>query len=233
MASTYNIWLVVLSILVAIGVSYTAIDLASRIAGSPGSKAARQWIIGGGLLMGIGIWAMHFIGMLAMRLPIALSYDVPTTLLSLLTAIIASGFALHTLNRDTPSLRKLLTAGVLLGAGITSMHYIGMAALQLGPALRHEPILVGLSAIIAIGASVAALWIAVRQRSDTAPAAIWTRICSAAVMCAAIAGMHYTGMAAAIFAPDTVNVIGSRAINEPVLAAAIAAFTIVLLSTAL
>ncbi|MGH8744805.1 MAG: MHYT domain-containing protein, partial [Burkholderiales bacterium] len=112
MTGTYNTWLVVLSIVVAVIASYVALELATRIAASKGTKTARYWLAGGALSMGTGIWSMNFIGMLAFRLPIPMSYDIPITLLSLLIAISVSGFALFTVSHGTLNMRRLMRAGL-------------------------------------------------------------------------------------------------------------------------
>jgi NO-binding membrane sensor protein with MHYT domain len=214
MVATYDGWIVVLSIVVAIFASYVALDLASRIAASRGRRAARYWLAGGALSMGTGIWSMHFIGMLALHLPISMSYDVSITFLSLLIAILASGFALTLMNSATLSKRSLLGCGVLMGIAIASMHYTGMAAMQMQPRIRYDPFLFSLSVLIAIAASVAALWIAFELRAETMLSAFWRKIGSALVMGAAIAGMHYTGMAAAIFAPNSICTVSPQNINN-------------------
>jgi len=230
---TYDTWLVILSIVVAVLASYVALDLASRIAASTGSKAADYWLAGGALSMGTGIWSMHFIGMLAFRLPIPMSYDIPVTMLSLLIAFIVSRFALFTVSHGTLSMRRLLTAGLLMGIGIASMHYTGMAAMQMEPPIRYDPFLFILSIMIAIAASVVALLIAFQLRSETILSAFRKKAGSALVMGAAIIGMHYTGMAAAIFAPNSICTVSPQDINNAWLAAAIGGFTFMFLATTL
>ncbi len=233
MVGTYDLWLVLLSIVVAVIASYVALDLASRVAASQGSKAARYWLNGGAISMGTGIWSMHFIGMLAFRLPIPMSYDVPLTLLSLLIAVIVSGFALHTVSHGTLSMRRLLGAGLLMGIGIASMHYTGMAAMEVWPPIRYEPLLFVLSIVIAVAAAVAALWIAFQLRSETISSAFWTKAGSALVMGAAISGMHYTAMAAANFAPNSVCLVSPQDINNVWLASTIGGFTFMFLTITL
>src|ERR1700733_8624036 len=107
MAGSYNTWVVLLSFLVAILASYTALDLASRITASSGAAAA-SWLMGGAFAMGMGIWSMHFIGMLAFALPVPMSYDVLITLESMFIAIVVSGFALFTVTRNSLSARRLM-----------------------------------------------------------------------------------------------------------------------------
>ena len=233
MIGTYDVWLVSLSIFVAVIASYVALDLASRVVASQGSKAARYWLVGGAISMGTGIWSMHFIGMLAFRLPIPMSYDIPITLISLLIAALVSGFALNTVSHGALSVRRLLVAGLLMGIGIASMHYTGMAAMELDPPIRYAPLLFSASVLIAIAASVIALWIALQLRSETILSAFWKKLGSALVMGAAIAGMHYTGMTAANFAPDTVCSVSPQDINNVWLASAIGGFSFMFLATTL
>lgn len=148
--------------------------------------------------MGIGVWSMHFIGMLAFSLPIALGYDIGLTVLSLVIAVLSSGFALWLVSQ--PSLPKLQLAfgALIMGTGIACMHYTGMAALRMLPGIDYDPTLFGASLAIAVGASAAALWIAFRLRQHT-PYVRQIRGLAAMVMGVAIVGMHYTGMAAANF----------------------------------
>ena len=197
-SGSYNYWLVVLSVLVATLASYTALDLTSRITASKG-RAAKLWLLGGAFSMGTGIWSMHFIGMLAFKLPVPMGYDVPVTLLSMLIAIVVSGFALYTVTRSRLTARNLLTGGVLMGIGIASMHYTGMAAMETSPPIQYDPALFVASVVIAIGASLAALSIAFALRTDSLWM-IYAKYGAAIVMGIAITGMHYTGMAAARFA---------------------------------
>lgn len=211
MTGTYNYSLVFLSLIVAILASYTALDLTTRIAASRGA-ARRAWLAGGALSMGSGIWSMNFIGMLAFALPIPIGFDVAMTLASIVIAVVASGFALYIVSRDNTTWRDVLSAGVLMGLGICAMHYTGMEAMQIAPPITYEPYLVAASGTIGIIASHAALGMAFTLRSDAG----WmkfAKVGSAVVMAAAISGMHYTGMAAARFAPDTLSLAGEGVDN--------------------
>jgi diguanylate cyclase (GGDEF)-like protein len=233
MTGSYNFWLVFLSIVVATIASYVALDLASRVAATQGTRSSRYWLFGGAISMGTGIWSMHFIGMLAFLLPIQIAYDIPITLGSLLIAAIVSGFALYTISHGRLSMRRLLGAGVLMGIGIAGMHYTGMAAIQVTPAIRYDPPLFATSVLIAIAASMAALWIAFQLRTETILSAFWKKAGSAVVMGIAITGMHYTGMASAVFAPNTVSSVGAQDIDNVWLASAIGVFTFMFLATTL
>jgi diguanylate cyclase (GGDEF)-like protein len=201
MSGTYNEVLVLFSLLVAILASYTALDMASRVTTTQGTTAARWWLAGGAMAMGLGIWSMHFVGMLAFDLPIPLGYDLAITLYSMLAAVGVSAFALWLVSRaDLP--RRLLCLGALLmGAGIAVMHYIGMAALRMQPGIDYDPLWFALSIVIAVVASGAALWIAFHLRRGHRRHGM--RLTAAVVMGFAIVGMHYTGMAAARFPADS------------------------------
>ena len=233
MAGSYNPWLVCLSVVIATVASYVALDLASRVAATRAAGSSSYWLAGGALSMGTGIWSMHFVGMLAFELPIPMAYDIPVTLLSLLIAVAVSGFALYTVSHGDLSRRRLLGAGLLMGIGIACMHYGGMAAMEVRPAIRYDPLLFAASLVIAVLASVAALWIAFQLRTETILSALRKKAGAALVMGAAITGMHYTAMAAANFAPDTVCAVNPQDINNVWLASAIGGFTFMFLATTL
>ena len=149
--------------------------------------------------MGIGIWSMHFIGMLAFSLPIPLGYDLAATGYSLLIAILLSYFVLYIVTRAKLTLPHIITGGTLMGSGIAGMHYIGMAAMRIQPGIHYDPALFVISIVIAIAAANAALWIAQVLCDENQKHMIAKRIGAAFVMGIAITGMHYTGMAAAHF----------------------------------
>ena len=194
---SYDLWLVAASLLMAMLASYTALSLTSRVFASRG-HSARFWLFGGAFAMGTGIWSMHFLGMLAFRLPMRVGYDLGITLLSALIAIASSLFALWTECRQTLTPPRLIANACIMGAGICGMHYTGMAAMRMDPAIHYISSLVIASIAIAVIASAAALWIAFRLRSRTSHI-ILSRLAASIVMGIAIAGMHYTGMAAAQF----------------------------------
>ena len=198
LTGSYSPALVLISLFVAILASYTALDLTGRIATAKG-RAVYLWMAGGALAMGIGVWSMHFIGMLAFSLPIALGYDMGITALSLLIAVLSSGFALWLVNQPRLPAWQLGFGALIMGAGISTMHYTGMAAMRMMPGIDYDPTLFIASLLIAVGASAAALWIAFKLRRNT-PYVRLARSAAAVVMGVAIVGMHYTGMAAARFA---------------------------------
>ncbi|WP_233855776.1 putative bifunctional diguanylate cyclase/phosphodiesterase [Paraburkholderia sp. HD33-4] len=204
MQSSYNFWLVAISFAVATLASYTALDLTGRIFLLASARRRQAWRLGGALALGVGIWSMHFVAMLAFSLPIPLGYDLATTACSLALAIGASYLALFltTQQRLTPG--RLLTGGVVMGIGIAGMHYTGMAALRMAPAIHYQPVWFAASIAIAIGASSAALWMARALSNEHERHIARKRLAAALVMGVAISGMHYTGMAAADFAPGAI-----------------------------
>ena len=228
MSQHYHHWLVLVSLLVAVLASYTAITLALRI--RVAAQLAPAWLIGGGAAMGIGIWCMHFVGMLALRLPIEIAYDVGITLLSMVISIGVSTFALHIASRKQVGRAALVSAGIAMGIGICAMHYVGMAAIEISPAIRYEPLWVAVSFAIAIAASFVALGIAF---SSPRPSG-WRRYhraLGAMGMGLAIAGMHYAGMAAAQFPAMAAS--GAAVVNKGWLAGSVTTITSFVLVTAL
>ncbi|OEZ00769.1 MULTISPECIES: EAL domain-containing protein [Stenotrophomonas] len=199
---SYTPWLVVVSLLVAILASFTALDMANRVTTAPSSRISVLWLFGGGCAMGLGIWSMHFIGMLAFRLPIPLGYDLGLTAASLLAAIASSIFALWLVSRPTLPHTRLALGGLLMGCGIASMHYIGMSAMLMRPGIEYHSGWFILSVLVAVAASWVALFVAFRLRhNDTR---LHHRIVPAVLLGVAIVGMHYTGMAAAQFPANSV-----------------------------
>jgi PAS domain S-box-containing protein len=223
---------VALSVLIAMFASYAALYLAGRVSAANGWNRA-VWLLGGACAMGTGIWSMHYIGMLAFILPVPVAYDWPTVLLSLFAAILASVVALGVVSRQKMGWFRALAGSVLMGAGIASMHYIGMAAMRLPAICRFNSFLVVLSVVFAVLISLAALWITFHFR-DGKTGVGWDKLSGAVVMGAAIPVMHYTGMAAASFTRSDLPVDLSRAVSVSTLGTAgIAAVTFIVLGLAL
>jgi PAS domain S-box-containing protein len=201
MITSYDYRLVALSVVIAVLASYTALVLAGRVT-SARQRARSLWLSGGATAMGIGIWSMHYIGMLAFRLPVPVQYDWPTVLVSLLAAVFASATALFVVSREKMGVFRAVIGSLFMGAAIAGMHFIGMAAMRL-PAMCHfSPSIVTASVALAVVISLVALWLAFRLREDTR-AGGWRKALAAVVMGAAIPIMHYTGMAAATFTPSS------------------------------
>ncbi|ATG20761.1 hypothetical protein CO705_13245 [Ralstonia pickettii] len=231
LVGSYNPLLVLLSLLVAVLASYTALDMAGRVVTAQG-RAAFWWLIGGASAMGVGIWSMHFVGMLAFSLPIPLGYDVSITLASLAIAIAASAFALWLVSRRELPWRRLLGGALLMGVGVAGMHYTGMAALRMKPGIHYDPAMFVLSVVIAVLASGAALWIAFRLRGQSHRVRV-LRAGAAVVMGVAIVGMHYTGMAAAAFPLGSVCGAAHTGASTEWLALVIILITLAVLAIAL
>jgi NO-binding membrane sensor protein with MHYT domain len=200
LTASYEPGLVALSVVIATLASYTALDLVGRVSAAQG-RSRFTWLVGGAVAMGVGIWSMHFVGMLAFRLPVPTTYDVPLVLLSVVVALAASALALFIASRRELTRSSLVGGGIVLGCAIAGMHYTGMAAVRAGCALTYRPGLFAASLGVAVTASMAALWLAFRFRQDESRRGTRLRWGAAVVMGMAIAGMHYTGMAAARFTP--------------------------------
>ena len=224
---TYDPYLVALSILVAAFASYTALGLSGHVGAAQG-LARRVWLVAAAITMGGGIWSMHFIGMLAFVMPIPMSYDIRLTTLSLLVAIFVTGGGFYVISRQSASPLRLVLSGTFMGLGIAAMHYTGMAAMRGHAELSYDRLFVALSLIIAIGASMAALWMAFRTTD------LWQKLAAAVVMGLAISGMHYTGMRAAIFAAHgpVHQAQVDASLDQTSLALAIAGITFVILAFA-
>ncbi len=196
---TYDPWLVALSVALAIFASGMALWLAELAGVQRNPRLRAVALLSGSLALGAGVWAMHFIGMLAFSV-CAVSYDRSTTLWSLLPSIAASALALWLIARRDLRPWQLVGGGICVGAGIGAMHYTGMAAMRMAAVLRYDPMIFALSIVVAVVLAMLALW--VRFGLRRAPLEWSDRqraLMSAIVMGLAIAGMHYTGMAAARF----------------------------------
>jgi two-component system sensor histidine kinase/response regulator len=167
MTGSYNYGLVGLSVAIAVVASYAALDLAARVTSARG-RARYLWLVGGAAAMGGGIWSMHYVGMLAFRLPVEVQYDWPTVLISLLAAVLASAVALFVVSRERMGLVQALGGSVLMGCGIAGMHYIGMEAMRLPAMCHYSAGLVTLSVFLAVAVSLVALWLTFYFRKETA-----------------------------------------------------------------
>ena len=229
-SGTYDATLVILSILIAIAASYTALDLAGRIKAASGGVASASWLVTAALAMGGGIWSMHFVAMLAFSMPgMDVSYDVGMTLLSLLLAIVVTGIGFFVVSRSKGGWVPLIASGVLMGVGIAGMHYTGMAAMQMPAQINYNLAWVTVSVLIAIAAAIAALWLAFARTG------LLQKALASIFMGAAVSGMHYTGMLAATYTMNhAVGHVHSPTTFTPLgLALGIAATTFFILGLAL
>jgi two-component system sensor histidine kinase/response regulator len=231
MVGSYNYHLVTLSVLIAIFASYAALELAARVTAAIG-RIRIAWLFGGATAMGVGIWSMHYIGMLAFLLPVPVLYDWPTVLLSLFAAIFASAVALFVVSRKRMGWARAIAGSTIMGGGIATMHYTGMAAMRLPAMCSYDPWLLTLSVVIAIAISLVALWLTFRLREDENSSLLW-KGAAAIVMGAAIPSMHYTGMAAARFTPSSIVPVTTYAVSTSVLGiTGVSAVTLLVLAVA-
>jgi PAS domain S-box-containing protein len=193
----YDPYLVALSLLVAIFASWMGL----QIAGQPGATRAQRAIVlgSGSLALGAGVWAMHFIGMLAFDLCTRVEYDPVITILSNLPSVGASFVALSLAGRERLGGWSLLAGGVLVGAGIGAMHYAGMSSMRMDLELRYDPLMFSLSIVVAVVLATLALWVRFGLSSVHALSPSRRLLVAAVVMGCAVAGMHYTAMEAARF----------------------------------
>ena len=230
---SYDFGFVALSCLIAVLASFVALELAGRVKESSGANP-KLWMGGLGFSLGGGIWSMHFIAMLGLNIPLAVNYDYTLTFISFVVAVLASCIAFSVLGKIRLSIQKIIIGGLLMGVGIASMHYIGMAAMQMQAVIRYETGLVVLSVLIAIMASSIALWLASIFSYKEHKEKLGFKVASALAMGTAIAGMHYTGMAGTIFVP-TANIIAEPlpAIDKGLLVFLISLTTVIILGTAI
>lgn len=199
---SHDIKLVAISIFAAIIASYTAFYSVGSIVKASNTFIHSIRLIISAIAMGVGIWAMHFIGMLALDIPRVIKFDPVLTTASVLIAVVASAAAFQIAATAHRRASVLLGGGIVLGSGISAMHYVGMAAIRMEAVIKYDPLLFLTSVLVAISLSAVALWLLLEdrhQRRVTMPARRWKRCASALIMGLSIAAMHYTGMSATYF----------------------------------
>lgn len=222
MVATYDPLLILLSVVIAILGAYAGLRLARGLL-RQGGTLRKALLSAAAVTIGGGIWSMHFVGMLALELPVAINYDVLLTLISALVSILVTGIGLSIASYGEASARRLAAAGIFMGLGISSMHYIGMAAVRANCVISYSYGLVATSVLVGIAAATLALWLAFNLKGP------WQTFAAAVVMGLAISGMHYTAMAAATFLPVEVLIEYAAPALSPYLMAivvALAAFLI-------
>ena len=198
---TYELELVGVSVSIAILAAFVALSISPRMVAATSWRGRYAWASAGAMTMGGGIWAMHFIGMLAFSLPCGIRYDPVGTLLSMIPGILASGVALHVISRvSNPGLPRLIAGAILMGAGIGAMHYSGMAAMRPEALLFYDPSLVAVSVIVAVVLAFVSLEVRFQLRR-VMPSDIGATAVAAVILGLAVSGMHYTAMRASIFYP--------------------------------
>jgi NO-binding membrane sensor protein with MHYT domain len=218
MQVTHEPWLVALSLIVAIQGAFVGLSLAVQVGGSTGLRG-RFLLAGAAFSLAVAIWSMHFVGMLATRLPFPVDYLVFPTLLSFLVCVLVVGAAVFAVSAGPPTGVRLATAATAMGGGIVSMHYVGMSALHASAHLQHEVFFVIASVVIAIAASGLALWLA-GGRGGRPPLLL-----SAIALGAAISGMHYTAMAGL-----TLHLAGHPQISAPALSSDLLAIVVAIVA---
>lgn len=231
MTGYYDYTLVAASFVVAVLASYSALYFGAQLATLEQAKA-RLWLALGALTMGTGVWVMHFVGMQAYVMPMDMSYDLTITLISWVAAVGASGLALHIIGKDRAGPLQIVIGSLFMGGGITSMHYVGMAAMEMEPGMRYDPVLFSASVVIAVGASGVAMFICRRLQSVQGLKGTALQLGAALAMGVAICGMHYTGMAAMIY-PENAMPAADNLLSGDWLGAPLALFSGVLILVAL
>jgi len=222
MIVSYDPLLIVLSVVIAVLGSYTGLQLARRLVPKRG-PLRKALLSGAAVTIGGGIWSMHFVGMLAIQLPVTINYDVLLTLISALLAILVTGFGLFLASFGQLTRQKLALAGLMMGLGISTMHYVGMMAVRANCVVNYNGGLVMASILIGVAASTLALWLAFNLRGA------WQTLAAAVVLGFAISGMHYTAMAAATFMPVEVLVEFAAPAFGPHLLAIVVTFAVFLI----
>jgi NO-binding membrane sensor protein with MHYT domain len=215
MPVTHGPWLVALSVLVAIQGAYVGLSLAVEVRGAVGLRR-RLLLAGAATSLALAIWSMHFVAMLAARLPFPVDYLVFPTLLSFLVCVLVVGVAVFAVSAGPLTPIRLTAAACGMGAGIFTMHYIGMAALHASATMLHAPSYVAASMAVAIGASGLALWLAAGRGSRP------PLLLSATAFGLAISGMHYTAMAGLTLYPHGAPGSSAPALSSDLLAIVVA-----------
>lgn len=225
----YDLKLVLVSIFIAVLSSYTAFLISERMRSTHKRSHCIAWLTVGALTLGAGVWAMHFIGMVAYQLPVASNYDVFITAISVVPSVLASLVVLISSGNLTISNRKLLSLSIAMGGGIGLMHYIGMSAMRLEGVMRYDPILFTLSIFVAIllaGVALKLKWWADKY-VDANVILSGKLLLASIVMGSAISAMHYTGMAAMYIFPVSESRIHVNALSVDTLLQS--TFTVVLM----
>ena len=208
MIFTYDPILVIFSVIVAIFGAYTCFDLVIRIRKSD-QAVNKTLLMGAAFAIGGSIWSMHFVAMLAVQLPIIIRYDLLMTLISGLVSVLMTAVALLIVSTGTYSFKRIVVAGIIMGLGISSMHYVGMAAIRGNCNISYSYVWVAISIGIGMAASTASLWSAMALHG------VWRRIVAALVMGISISGVHYTSMAGTTFLAIDKAIIFSQPILSP------------------
>ena len=235
---SYSFVLVILSVVVATLGAYVAVEIAQRVRATEGRRRF-LWTCVGALVLGLGIWSMHFVGILALNLPVLVWFDVVLIVASAAAAIVGCAIAFVIFNRERVSSPLLVLASICVGLAMSGMHYLGMAGMRLSGHIFYDPLLVAASVGVAITVSLAALAL-VRNLIATAPQPkAWLKKAGASLLLGfAVVGMHYTGMAATHFTggptlwrPTDDLVLGTYALGLAVAVTSVGLLAIALAAT--
>ncbi|MCT8332699.1 PAS domain S-box protein [Leptospira sp. 85282-16] len=230
---SYNYWLVSLSIFISIFASWISLYMLKRFSNLENQYSRLAILFTSSLSMGGAVWSMHFIGMMSFDLCTKVTYHKSITILSILPSFIASYFALQTLNKKRITKKELISVGILVGAGIGFMHYMGMAAMEMRPKLMYDPYLFFISLVVAISLAILSIFIQFRLKETKLKIKTkYLTLISGIVMGSAISGMHYTGMAAARFVIDPTQVLDKTNSDQFFLAALVSFGSIFVIGSA-
>lgn len=228
----YDVRLVFLSFLVATVASYAALEVIERVTAASTKPVRWVWLTVGSLAMGLGVWAMHFIGMLSFRLPVPMTYDLGTTVVSALPAVVASGVAIRVLSLPLRA-GRLISGGAFMAVGIGMMHFTGMEAMRGAADLYYDPLLFVGSLLVAFLLATAAFWSEFKLSPREGPDPLIGVLVGAPILGAAVCGMHYTAMRAAVFhATPELDAPSSMVFTPFALSVAILVVTTVILAIA-
>lgn len=233
MSGSHDPLLVLLSIAVACLAGYSVMSVVDRIRATKNPRMKRMWLASGAMAMGTGIWAMHFTAMTAFSMDMPVSYRLGITLLSVVPAILGSWISLHYLSRSSIGWWRLQLGGFLMAVAIGTMHYVGMEAMVMPSLLRYDPLLFVLSIVVAHVLATIALYIRFMVGRYAWAHGEWAKVASAIVMGNAVAGMHYTAMAAARFFPDPTAVVGGTVFSPLTLGVSICSVTSLIMGMAI
>ena len=202
---TYDYFLVILSVLVATVAAYAALQIVDQIRSSTTNRDKWIWICAGAFAMGSGIWSMHFVGMLAFSLPVAINYDPLITFISVIPGVIASGVALVVMSRQEIEWKRLNLGGLSMGVGIGGMHYVGMMAMTMNAEMRYDLPVFLISVLVAYALATISLSVNFLLSKKFSHLTGRIQTISSIIMGCAVAGMHYTGMASAFYFPASME----------------------------
>lgn len=211
---SHDLRLVFVSFAIASLAGYTGLTVIERVAGQSGARARVAWVTAGSLCLGLGIWAMHFIGMLSFTLPVPVSYDLRTTIVSVVPAVLASGVSIWILSGALTRVR-LYGGSAFLAMGIGAMHYTGMEAMRAPARLHYDPGLFIASLLVAFILATVAIWSQMRLMEREVPDDLLGHLTGGLILGAAVCGMHYTAMRASLFSYDSSAAAPSTAVFSP------------------